>query len=58
MPGNILQSVFNLGLLKKKPLKYVNTYENLTVKVAREPIGLPEEDKIIKDRMRSLGYLK
>jgi hypothetical protein len=57
MQGEVLTSVIDKQLLYKRNLKYINTYEKDRKGMAGKIVRSPEEEKIIKDRMRSLGNI-
>ncbi len=57
MTGKVLVSAINEDLLSKKPVRYVDTYEKNKRPLSQKPIRSPEDEKIIKERMRSLGYI-
>jgi predicted AlkP superfamily phosphohydrolase/phosphomutase len=57
MPGKVLTSALDLGLFNKRPVRYIKTYEKQRKKVSEKPFRLPKEEEVIKERMRSLGYI-
>lgn len=57
MQGKILVSSINSGLFNKKSARYIYTYEKYKKPVFQKPVRSPLDEKIIKDRMRSLGYI-
>ncbi len=57
MPGKVLTSVIDSRLLKKKTIRYIDTYENRKTEKPQKPIRSPEDEIIIKEKMRSLGYI-
>jgi len=57
MQGNVLTGAIDPKFLEKRPARYVDTYENKKPERAPKPIRSPEDEKIIKERMRSLGYI-
>lgn len=57
MQGKVLRSILDLNLLKNNPVKYIDSYETDKKHLPPKPIRSPADEKIIKERMRSLGYI-
>jgi predicted AlkP superfamily phosphohydrolase/phosphomutase len=58
MPGNVLTGAIDSGFLEEEPVRYIDTYERKEKKLFPRSVRSPEEEEIIKERMRSLGYIK
>jgi hypothetical protein len=56
MDGKILTSAIIPGLVKKKPVEYIDTYDIEQSRVS-EPLISPADEEI-KDKLRSLGYIQ
>lgn len=56
MQGNVLTSAIDPGLLKEKPVRFIDSYED-GKSLAPRAAHSPEEERIIKEHLRSLGYL-
>jgi predicted AlkP superfamily phosphohydrolase/phosphomutase len=57
MYGKVLMSAIDLNILDKKPIRYIYTYEENKKPISQKPIRSPRDEKIIKERLRSLGYI-
>jgi hypothetical protein len=57
MSGKVLMSAISLNILEKKAVRYIDTYEKGRKLISQRPIRSTIDEKIIKDRMRSLGYI-
>lgn len=57
MPGKVLMSAIGLNILERKPVRYIDTYEKDKKSISQKSIRSPADEKIIKERMRSLGYI-
>lgn len=53
MDGRVLIEVIDAGLLKKRPIKYIETFDK--AKIAYDLTFMPDDDTV--ERLRSLGYL-
>jgi hypothetical protein len=57
MKGRVLAEALNKGYFYANPIRYIDTYETAKEELPRKPVRSPEDEKIIKERMRSLGYI-
>lgn len=57
MRGKVLTGAINPKLLKREHVRYIDTYEDNKSIGTLKPVRSPAEESIIKERMRSLGYL-
>ncbi|MBU4312095.1 MAG: hypothetical protein KJ706_05195 [Candidatus Omnitrophica bacterium] len=59
MDGKILLEAISEDYRKNNPIKSILTYENTTGKETRHQGPIPSPyDEIIKERLRSLGYIQ
>ena len=56
MDGKVLVEAIKEAYLKKNPIQYINTYETQKKDKVEKPIRSYDEE-MIKERMRSLGYI-
>lgn len=57
MDGSVLEEVIRPSFLARHPVTYLDTYETSTPTGEEEPIPSPVDD-VIKERLRSLGYIE
>jgi predicted AlkP superfamily phosphohydrolase/phosphomutase len=57
MPGRVLKSAIVRTYLYMNPARHINTYENNGRIISEKPVRSPLDERIIKERMRSLGYM-
>jgi predicted AlkP superfamily phosphohydrolase/phosphomutase len=57
MDGRVLMRAFDSDTLDKKPVRYIDTYEENQEPISQKLIRSPADEAIIKERMRSLGYI-
>lgn len=57
MDGKVLVEGIEDNYLKKNPIKYIGTYETDKKDTIQKPIRSLSDEEILKDRMRSLGYI-
>ena len=57
MVGKVLVKATDVDILNKKPPRYIDTYEANRKPMPQKAIRNPADEKIIKERMRSLGYI-
>jgi predicted AlkP superfamily phosphohydrolase/phosphomutase len=57
MDGKVLVEAISEDYFKKNPVKYIDTYETDKKDTIRKPIRSLSDEEILKDRMRSLGYI-
>jgi hypothetical protein len=57
MPGKILINAIGCCRLWINPIRYIDTHERDKKQLPQKPIRSPLDEKIIKERMRTLGYI-
>lgn len=57
MDGKVLVEGIEDDYLKKNPVKYIDTYETDKKDTIQKPIRSLSDEDILKDKMRSLGYI-
>lgn len=57
MQGSVLTAAVDPKFLKEEPPVYIDTYENGKKATVQKPARSPEEEAIVKEQMRSLGYI-
>jgi predicted AlkP superfamily phosphohydrolase/phosphomutase len=57
MPGKVLKSAIAKSFLYAHRPRHIYTYEKNNKIISDKPIRAPLDEKIIKERMRSLGYI-
>ena len=58
MQGRVLVDAFNKDFTTNNPIKYINTFEEKLSEKKEPLISLPERDKDILEKLKSLGYIQ
>ncbi len=57
MPGKVLKTAIIKPYLYMNPVRYIHTYEKDKKTTIEKPVRAPADEKMIKERMRTLGYI-
>ncbi|MBU4312098.1 MAG: alkaline phosphatase family protein [Candidatus Omnitrophica bacterium] len=57
MKGKVLVEAIDSDLLRRRPTRYIDTYETHKKEKIEKPIRSPQDEERIIERMKSLGYI-